>query len=392
MDRLIKRFDSTPSRDLIFCNHKRVAYQADMNVQAVNYDGRYLARYQTPEYSESKTAQAVIRGRCEFLRQHVQKSTTLMDIGACSGAFMKGALNAGYFAKGFDVIPEVVSRLKYDDAYSDDASRFEVITMWDSIEHMQDPEIWLSKIKQGALLFLSVPIMEAISKVRDSKHYKPGEHLYYWTDEGFINWIGLYGFELIAKSNHEIAAGREEVGAYVFKKSMPEYRDYISAYEQIHFNRHYGSSATGLYLDQIAGIVKRLNPKSILDFGCGRSDLVAHFWRDGEREIGRYDPAIPALRNMPDRFYSLVLCCDVLEHIPMFAVDKILLQTRSKAAKAVFTISLKPSRAKLPDGRNAHVTLLTHSEWKRWIAEYYGSVEVLPSKLEHEIVLLAGAN
>lgn len=392
MDRLIKRFDCSSSRDLFFCNHREVAYQSDMNEQAVNYNDRYLARYQTPEYSDSAVAKKVIQGRVKLIARHVPKATTVMDIGACTGAFMNAVTAAGYFAKGFDVIPEVVSRLKEEDRYKEDAGQFDAVTMWDSIEHMQDPELWLSKIKRDALLFISVPIMPAISKVRDSKHYKPGEHLYYWTDAGFVAWMALHNFELVERSEHEMAAGRSEIGAYVFKKSLPEYRDYILAYEQIHFSRHYGSSATGLYLDQIAGVVKRLNPKSILDFGCGRSDLVAHFWNDGARKLARYDPAIPALRNMPEGVFNLTLCCDVLEHIPMNAVDKILLQICNKSSKAVFTISLKPSRAELPDGRNAHVTLLTRQEWIRWIKEYFGDVQELPSKLDHEIVLLAGVS
>ncbi len=392
MDKIIKRFESVRDGDLTFCRQRQVAYQSDIKKISVKYDAAYLANYQRPEYSNSEIARAVTRGRCALVKRHIEKGTNVFDIGACTGAFMRAATAEGYWLFGFDVIPEVVSRLKEENRYTEDVTKFEAITMWDSIEHMRDPDgSWLSKIKKDAHLFISVPIMPDIESVRSSKHYKPGEHLYYWTQEGFINWMALYGFALVEVSDHEVKAGRQDIGAFVFKKSLPDYRDHIAAYEQIHFTRHYGSSATGLYLDTVAKVVNRLKPKSILDYGCGRSDLVAHFWKDGERKIARYDPAIPALREMPDGLFSLVLCCDVLEHIPMSYVDKVLLQIRHKSSRAIFSISTKPSRAKLPDGRNAHVTLLTKTEWMDWIREYFLSVEILESDLDHELVLLAGA-
>ncbi len=390
MDKLVKRYDYVVDDDLAICDKHGVAYQRDMKKDPIRYDDDYLARYQTPEYMDGKVAQAVVKGRVNFLREYVTRGTNVLDIGACTGAFMKAATAAGYYMRGYDVIDTVVSRLKEEDCFEDKASKFDALTMWDSIEHMRAPEVWLSEIKKGAHLLVAVPIMENIQGVRNSKHYKPGEHLYYWTEDGFKAYMALYGFRWVGTSNHETHAGRKEIGAFAFVRDLPDYRDYVSAYEQMHFTRHYGSSATGLYLEMVASIVKELHPMSILDFGCGRSDLVAHFWNDGSRRIERYDPAIPALREMPDGFFSLVLCCDVLEHIPMFAVDKILQQIRKKSARALFTISLKPSRARLPDGRNAHVTLLSTTEWMRWIAEYFGDLRMIKSSLEHEIVVLAG--
>ena len=76
----------------------------------------------------------------------------------------------------------------------------------------------------------------------------------------------------------------------------------------------------------------------------------------------------------------------------MASVDRVFADIKSKASRVLFTISTKLARARLPDGRNAHVTLLTESEWGRWIREEFGSAKVLPSKYEHELVILAGAH
>jgi len=202
--------------------------------------------------------------------------------------------------------------------------------------------------------------------------------------------MALYGFRLLERSPHETAAGRESIGAFAFKRDLPDYHDHLAAYQEMHATRHYGASASELYLEDVARVVRTIGPQSIMDYGCGRSDLVAHFWLDGKRRIARYDPAIPAFKDMPEGRFDLVLCLDVLEHVPMYAVDRVLSEVKAKGDRALFTISTKPSRAKLPDGRNAHVTILTANEWTRWIADVFLEVKALPSKWEHELLLAAG--
>jgi hypothetical protein len=206
----------------------------------------------------------------------------------------------------------------------------------------------------------------------------------------FPDYMALYGFRLLERSSHETDAGREDIAAFAFVRDLPDYHDHLAAYQHMHATGFYGASATELHLDDVAGIVRTMRPVSIIDYGCGRSDLVAHFWRDGERRIARYDPAIPKFQPMPEGEFDLALCMDVLEHIPMADVDRVLGEIRRKSDAALFTISTKPSRAKLPDGRNAHVTLLRESEWRRWIADVFGKVKALPSKWEHELMLAAG--
>jgi 2-polyprenyl-3-methyl-5-hydroxy-6-metoxy-1,4-benzoquinol methylase len=388
MDRLIKRFDCVRDADLRICERHGVAYQRDMRAARVAYDDSYFDRYKS--YEGSTIEQALNAGRCAMLARHVEKGASVIDIGAGSGAFVRKAQAAGYQARGFDVIPKTVSQLRDADAYAEDPGLFDVVTFWDSIEHIDCPEILLREIRANALVLVAIPVFTDLRAIRDSKHYRPGEHLYYWTVEGFVNWMALYGFRLLEQSSHETDAGRESIGAFAFRRDLPTYHDHIEAYQEIHATRHYGSSATELHLQTVAKVVRELQPRSILDYGCGRSDIVAHFWLDGARRIERHDPAIPALKKMPVGQFDLVLCCDVMEHIPMASVDRVLAEIRTKGARALFTISLKLARARLPDGRNAHVTLLTADEWKRLIGDVFGSAKVLPQRYEHELIVLAG--
>jgi len=388
IDRLIKRFDLVMDADLALCEHRGVAYQANMKAGRVDYGADYLAKVDA--YEGTPIARAVNAGRCAMLARHIQPGVTVLDVGAGSGAFVRDAVAAGYAAKGYDINPQAVGRLQNAVMYGEDPHAFDAVTLWDTIEHMEDPGAVLRSVRKGAHLFASIPVFEDLREIRKSKHYRPGEHMYYWTPEGFTGWMALYGFRLIEVSTHETDAGRASISAFAFRKDLPDYHDHIAAYKEMHSTRHYGDSSTEEYLPVVARVVAELKPKSILDYGCGRSDLAAHFWRDGERSIARYDPAIGKYKVMPAGRFDLVLACDLMEHIPMAFVDQILTEIRMKGATALFAISTILARAKLPDGRNAHVTILTQSEWTRWVAEYFGPVQVLKGKHEHELVLLAG--
>jgi 2-polyprenyl-3-methyl-5-hydroxy-6-metoxy-1,4-benzoquinol methylase len=300
------------------------------------------------------------------------------------------AREAGFRAHGFDIIPEAVGRLKVEGLYGERIEDFDAVTFWDSLEHMEDPGAAVSRVKKGGIVLVAIPVFPDLRRIRESKHHKPGEHLYYWSDVGFVSWMELYGFRVTERSTHETDAGRESIAAFAFCRDLPDYQDHIEAYKVLHESRHYGDSATELHLPMVAEIVHSMKPQSILDYGCGRSDLVAHFWLDGGRRIERYDPGIRQFRRLSSHSFDLVLCCDVMEHIPMAGVDRVLAEVRSKSGRALFTISTKLARAKLPDGRNAHVTILTHHEWLRWIKSYFGSLRVLQESTAEQLIVLAG--
>lgn len=388
MDALIRRFDATPDDDLMV-TARGIAYQRNMGRGRVAYGKSYFEHYRS--LAGSPVERALNAGRLQMLMQHAAPGAAVLDFGIGNGSFVDAAKSNGFSARGFDINPCAVEWLRKRGLYAADAIESDVVTFWDSLEHIEDPHLVLRNVRRGAVVLVAIPVMSELSKIRESKHYKPGEHLAYFTDEGFVDWMALHGFRLIDRSEHEIASGRDSIGAYAFRKDLPEWRDYIDAYSELHATRHYGSSATELHLTTAAKVVRRLGPRSILDYGCGRSDLVAHFWRDGDRVIERYDPAIPRLKRLPNQQFDLAFVCDVMEHVPMNAVDRVLGEVRSKAPAALFTISLKLARARLPDGSNAHCTLLTKSEWTRWIRDYFRAAQELPSHSEHELVLLADA-
>lgn len=101
----------------------------------------------------------------------LSKKTKILDIGCAGGAFLKAAHNLGLTTKGIepnkwlseyarkhyglDVQAGVLSDFRFED------NSFDVITLWDVIEHVPNPEFELREIhrilKPGGLLVINYP-------------------------------------------------------------------------------------------------------------------------------------------------------------------------------------------------------------------------------------------
>jgi hypothetical protein len=78
---------------------------------------------------------------------------------------------------------------------------------------------YLQRVRLHAYVFASIPVFDDLYKVRDSRHYRPGEHLYYFKRQGFIDWMEAHGFLLLEWNDYESAAGRESINSFAFKRN-----------------------------------------------------------------------------------------------------------------------------------------------------------------------------
>lgn len=200
----------------MLCELSGVAYQRDMSAR-FSYDDAYHDHYKALE--GSPVAERLNAGRCAMLARHAPRGSRVLDFGAGCGTFVRHARGCGFRAMGFDIIPKTVVALKAMDAYADDPAGFDAVTLWDSLEHLAEPQTVLDRIDRGAAALVAIPIFEDLSCIRGSKHYKPDEHLAYFTDAGFVNYMALHGFALLERSTHETDAGREAIGAFAFRKA-----------------------------------------------------------------------------------------------------------------------------------------------------------------------------
>ncbi|MGA4815970.1 hypothetical protein ACPA9J_15915 [Pseudomonas aeruginosa] len=72
------------------------------------------------------------------------------------------------------------------------------MTCWDSLEHIPEPEKLLDHV--GEWLFVSMPVYKDQADCLKSKHFKPGEHLHYWSVRGLIGWFAKMNFGCASRS------------------------------------------------------------------------------------------------------------------------------------------------------------------------------------------------
>lgn len=169
-------------------------------------------------YVSQEKAREITFKRCVKIIAGLKKTGRLLDIGAASGIFVKQAQDAGYdacgiepsqwmcdFAKrkyGVSVHPGTLQDKSFDE------NAFDIITIWDALEHIPDPMATLREaqrlLKPGGLLFINYPrIDDHLAKVFGRKWwFLLSIHLYYFTPKTLSTYLEKTGFEQLGHRPH----------------------------------------------------------------------------------------------------------------------------------------------------------------------------------------------
>jgi len=122
------------------------------------------------------------------------------------------------------------------------------------------------------------------------------------------------------------------------------------------------------YVYDIGKLIQHSNITTCLDYGCGKARAwkqynLATLWK--LQHVDLYDPGVEQYAVKPSRTSDLVLCMDVMEHVPEGCVDEVLADINSLAKKAIFfNICVRPASKTLVDGSNAHATVKPQQWWR----------------------------
>lgn len=179
-------------------------------VKEFPYNESYFQHYVDLEGSE--IAEKLNKCRVDLTNKWIGNDI-VVDIGIGSGTFIQARPNT----RGFDVNPVGVKWLKDKDLWANPWNvKVKNVTMWDVIEHIDDPTDLLANVQEYVIL--STPIYRNCEHVLGSKHFKKTEHCYYFTLPGIVGWMRKHGFEMLEYSPMEMACGRQDIGAFVFKR------------------------------------------------------------------------------------------------------------------------------------------------------------------------------
>jgi len=129
--------------------------------------------------------------------------------------------------------------------------------------------------------------------------------------------------------------------------------DLKKVYTEIHTNTPFGKRAK--IPSGVKKFIKNKKPNSILDFGCGKGNLVETLKETYPGiDVFGYDPANPKY-NKDIPCVDMIISTDVLEHVEPEFIEDTIEMLSLKGKFHYHLISCAPAKLVLPDGRNAHL-------------------------------------
>ena len=157
--------------------------------------------------------------RFKFIQKFIKKGK-LFDLGAGWGHFMLAGKELGYDVYGVEISEQpylyCVNDLKLpvdhiDFFEMDESKKFDIITMWDVLEHIDKADEFLAKCnkltKPGGYLILQVPQIDSYFAKRHKDNWKMMglDHVNYFGKETITRILANNGYEVVKiKSSFEI--------------------------------------------------------------------------------------------------------------------------------------------------------------------------------------------
>ncbi len=192
----------------------------DEEIERLYSHGYFFGEEYSDYVADRKTASKNFRLRVKVLKRFLDasKHKRLLEIGCAYGFFLEEAKEYFTSVKGIDVSKEAVSYAKdrlFLDVESDEflkhdykGQKFDCVCMWDTIEHLKRPDLYIEKIGQltdkGALLALTTGDIASFSARMMKSKWRlihPPTHIHYFSEKSLAKLLERGGFRIIYKSH-----------------------------------------------------------------------------------------------------------------------------------------------------------------------------------------------
>jgi hypothetical protein len=202
------------------------AYQVDRS-KSVEYGKEYHDKYE--EYSKTDRGDAILKYRSSLIKNlsdyrfkvRAIKEFNILDFG-CGYAQLRNTLSYPIIYHAYDINEYSAKSIsnKIDTVYIKENPEkyiYDCVCFFDSLEHIKEIA-GLPKFFKTRSFIVSIPIFSDLDKIQESRHFRPDEHYWYFTDKGIRWFFESFGYYCISSGDEEIKAGREDIYTYVFKK------------------------------------------------------------------------------------------------------------------------------------------------------------------------------
>ena len=180
----------------------------------------YILERQTRALSFSK----LYNTRLNLIESFCPEKGNLLDIGCGAGFFLNCAKERGWNCYGLEILPEYIKFAQenfaldniqlesLDESLSYDANTFDVVTLWDLIEHLRYPQSCLKRIhhvmKPGGLLIMWTPnVKNAIFQKENWAGYKILQHFYFFQRDSLNRMLEKSGFKIVYSKTNKAKKG-----------------------------------------------------------------------------------------------------------------------------------------------------------------------------------------
>lgn len=198
------------AEDLTYAMRDGIAWQTDL-MSTCPYDDAYFEK--CLKNDESLIASELNAGRIAMVARHIG-GNRVCDVGIGGGAFVRARPNTW----GYDINPKAAAWLAMQGLLGMRLEDFAGLTFWDTLEHLPQPEVYLDRVQLNQYVFCSLPVFQDLAHIKKSKHYRPGEHLLYFTEFGFLFYMMRQGFLFLEVNDFESRAGREGIKSFAFRR------------------------------------------------------------------------------------------------------------------------------------------------------------------------------
>jgi 2-polyprenyl-3-methyl-5-hydroxy-6-metoxy-1,4-benzoquinol methylase len=262
----IRRFKAVPNDvpnpserlSLRECENCNLAWQFPVGrsfAESVEHHTSQYQQQQANSYFDPARRIAIAKLEVAFLTECMGKTGSLFDVGAGDGTFVSAAAEQGWICLGIDPAGTEQDWQTYGSGGTSRlvrgtlrdlprAERFDAITMWDVIEHLQDPEPILAEtvglLHENGMLVLETGNFQSVSRIESGDRWwgYAQDHRWYFSPANLPQLLRRAGYKHIYYCSRTLRPWWQGTRRYegpslvqTLKKSV---RNPLAVMEQIH--------------------------------------------------------------------------------------------------------------------------------------------------------------